>query len=150
MDPVAAAGTLAAAAAGGGAAMATADLEDDDVLVCEILELQMDMDCKKIDHSCLIIFSDNIMRELPCQSREGGAAKLGKVLAMLKMNNTMATSESAAPECRIGTKLALVTFPQSWSALLRLRQSGPELLHMMAASTHGLQTQVQQTTKRTA
>ncbi len=42
-----------AAAAGGCAARVTAVLEDNDALICELLELQMDMDCKKIDYYAL-------------------------------------------------------------------------------------------------
>ena len=50
MDSVAAATTAAAAAAttGGCAATEATDLQDPDALMCEILELQMDMDGKGI------------------------------------------------------------------------------------------------------
>ena len=54
MDSVAAATTAAAAAAaaGGCAATEVTDLQDPNALVCEIIELQMDMDGKGIDCTC--------------------------------------------------------------------------------------------------
>ena len=51
VQPVAAASTVTATAAGGCAATEATDLQDPDALVCEILEMQMDMDCKGIDYS---------------------------------------------------------------------------------------------------
>jgi hypothetical protein len=38
------------------ASTATADLEDHNALMCAILEMQMDMECKKVEYSSLKIF----------------------------------------------------------------------------------------------
>ncbi len=65
VQPVAAASTVIATVACGCAATEATDLQDPDALVCEILEMQMDMDCKEIDYSSLKIFTDNIFKELP-------------------------------------------------------------------------------------
>ncbi len=77
MDPVAAANT-----AGGFAATATADHHDND-LIYSILELQMDMDRKRIDYSSgLKLFFERIMWELPSCSPEVSAIKLCELLEM--------------------------------------------------------------------
>ena len=78
MDRVAAATTAAAAAAaaGGCAATVATDLQDPDELICAIIEMQMDMDCKTIDYSSLKLYFDNIMKELPSLSPEVRVKKL--------------------------------------------------------------------------
>ncbi len=54
-NSVAAAITEDAAAGRGCAATAISHLEDCDALVCEILQLQMDLDCKRIDYGLLTL-----------------------------------------------------------------------------------------------
>jgi hypothetical protein len=104
MDSVAAATTAAAAAAatGGCAATEATDLQDPDALVCEIIELQMDLDCKGIDYSSLKIFTDNIFKELPSLSPEVRVRKLRNILEMMKKKNNMQarvqSRESADPD----------------------------------------------------
>ena len=95
MDSVAAAtsAAAAAAAAGGCAATEATDLQDPDALVCEILELQMDMDCKGIDYTCLKIFTANIFKELPSLSPEVRVKKLRNILEMMKKKNNMQARE---------------------------------------------------------
>ncbi len=61
---LAATSTADAAAAGGCAATEATVLQAPDALVCEIIELQMDLDCKGIDYSSLKIFTDNIFKTL--------------------------------------------------------------------------------------
>ena len=108
VQPVAAASTVTATAAGGCAATEAKDLQGPDALVCEILEMQMDKECKGIDYSSLKIFTDNIFKELPSLSPEVRVEKLRCLLDMMKKNNNMTTRvqswESADPDRRSGKK----------------------------------------------
>ena len=94
MDSVAATTAAAAAAAAGGcAATEVTDLQDPDALVCEIIELQMDMDGKGIDCTCLKLFAANIIKELPSLSPEVSVKKLRNILEVMKKKNNMQARE---------------------------------------------------------
>jgi hypothetical protein len=106
MDSVAAAtsAVAAAAATGGCAATEATDLQDPDDLVCEIIELQMEMDGNGIDYTCLKIFIANIFKELPSLSPEVRVKKLRNILEMMKKKNNIMmqarvqSRESAVPD----------------------------------------------------
>ena len=106
MDSVAAVTTAAAAAAatGGCAATEATDLQDPDAIVCEIIELQMDLDCKGLDYSSLKIFTDNIFKELPSLSPEVRVKKLLNILEMMKKKNNMPGHALSAAGTKRGRK----------------------------------------------
>ncbi len=66
-----------------------------DVLVHDIIEMLMDMEIKRIDHSCLKLFFETILQDLPSLSPEVRAVCLRNFLSLLKKR--MQTHSIAAP-----------------------------------------------------
>ncbi len=63
-----------------------------DKLVCAILEMQMDMDVKRIDNSCFKLYFANILRDLPFLTPEVGAERLRKFMSMLENHYSLGQS----------------------------------------------------------
>ena len=78
------------------AAIAAPVTADHDSLICEIVELQTDIECKKIDYTTLKIFAERVIQTLPSYSPDVGAQKLRTVRDLLKKKNDMSTQQSDA------------------------------------------------------
>jgi hypothetical protein len=66
---------------------------DCNALVCEILEMHIEMDVKRIDFSCFKIFFENLLRQLPSITPEDGAQQLHRYPKTLQKKMEMEQRE---------------------------------------------------------